>query len=127
MRFAPEIYELKNLANPALGMAGVVGEAISGVMSILYSEKVNMYVALLLLAVAAIAWLVAIGAALKDSSYSSDYSISGIFRAIIMFVLPLIGRLIDVISGIPIVVAGVEISGFYLSQLDEYDIQFCAN
>lgn len=118
MRFAPEIYELKNLANPALGMAGVVGGVISGVMSILYVEKVNMYVALLILAVVALDWLGAIGAALKDGSYSSDYGIRGIFRTTIMFVLPLIGRLIDVIPGISIVVAGVEISGFYLSQLD---------
>ncbi|WP_394557382.1 phage holin family protein [Priestia aryabhattai] len=136
MRFTPEIYELKNLANPALGVAGAVGGVISGTISILYGENINMYVALLLIAVVALDWLGAIGAALKDGSYSSDYGIKGVFRTTIIFVLPLIGRLIDVISGIPIVVAGVEISGFYLfiyfswldlSQLDEYDSQLCTS
>ncbi|MED3814395.1 phage holin family protein [Priestia megaterium] len=97
MRFTPEIYDLKNLANPALGVAGVVGEVISGAISALYEENINMYVA-----------------ALKDGSYSSDYGIRGVFRTTVIFILPLIGRLIDVISGIPIIVAGVEISEFYL-------------
>ncbi len=79
-----------------------------------------MHVVLLLIAVVALNWLGAIGTALKDDSYSSDYGIKGIFRTTIIFVLPLIGRLIDVISGIRIVVAVVEVSGFlfiYLSQL----------
>ncbi|PFJ03211.1 phage holin family protein [Priestia megaterium] len=114
MRYTQEIDDLKNLMNPTLGVAGVVGGTISGAISALYGENVNMYVALLLLAVVALDWLGAIGAALKDGSYSSDYGIRGIFRTTIIFVLPLIGRLIDVTSGIPIVVAGVEISGFYL-------------
>lgn len=115
MRFTLGIYELKNLANPAaLGVAGVVGAAISGVVSILYGENVNMYVALLLLAVVALDWLGVIGAALKDGFYSSDYGIRGVFRTTIIFVLPLIGRLIAVISSIPIVVVGVEISGLLL-------------
>ncbi|MFQ6391330.1 phage holin family protein [Priestia aryabhattai] len=114
MRFTTEFYELRNLATPALGIAGVVGGVISGVISALYGESINMYVALLLIAVVALDWLGAIGAALKDGSYSSDYGIKGVFRTTIIFMLPLIGRLIDVISGIPIVVAGVEISGFYL-------------
>lgn len=114
MRLVPEIYDLKNLANSVLGIAGVVGGVISGAISALYGENINLYVALLLIAVVALDWLGAIGTALKDGSYSSDYGIRGIFRATIIFVLPLIGRLIDINPGIPIVVAGVEISSFYL-------------
>ncbi|MGC3791986.1 phage holin family protein [Priestia aryabhattai] len=114
MGITPEIYDLKNLVNPALGVAGVIGGVISGAISAFYGENINMYVALLLIAVVALDWLGAIGAALKDGSYSSDYGIRGVFRTTIIFLLPLIGRLIDVISGIPIIVAGVEISGFYL-------------
>lgn len=114
MRFTPELFDLRNLASPGFGIAGVIGGTVGGAVSAVYGDKVNMYVALLLMVVVALDWLGAIGAALKDGSYASDYGIRGIFRTTIIFMLPLVGRLIDVISGIPIVIAGVEISGFYL-------------
>lgn len=115
MRFTPEVYDLKNLINPSFSIAGITGGSIGVALSALYGEsRLNMYVALLLMIVVAFDWLGAIGAALKDGSYSSEYGIRGVFRTTIIFMLPLVGRLIDVISGVPIVVAGVEISGFYL-------------
>ncbi|MED3979891.1 hypothetical protein [Priestia megaterium] len=113
MRFSTEIYDLKNLENPALGVAGGRRSNKSFVW-----KECKYACSIASDCCCGFKLVGAIGTALKDDSYSSDYGIKGIFRTTIIFVLPLIGRLIDVISGIRIVVAVVEVSGFlfiYLS------------
>ncbi|MHC8969202.1 phage holin family protein [Priestia aryabhattai] len=115
MKLSAEVFDLKAVINPSFSFAGVAGGSIGMMLSALYgNSQLNMYVALLLIIVVAFDWLGAIGAALKDGSYSSEYGIRGIVRTTIILTLPLVGRLIDVITGTPIVIADVPISGFYL-------------
>ncbi|MGE6895719.1 phage holin family protein [Priestia flexa] len=115
MKFSADIFDLRLLINPSFSFAGLAGGSIGIVLNALYgNSQVNMYIALLLILVVAFDWLGAIGAALKDGSYSSDYGIRGVVRTTVIFTLPLVGRLMDTIVGTPVVIADVPISGFYL-------------
>ena len=115
MKWTPEIFDLRAVINPSFSFAGVAGGSVGVLISTLYGNShLNMYVALLLIAVVAFDWLGAIGAALKDGSYSSEYGIRGVVRTTVILALPLVGRLMDAITGTPIVIADIPISGFYL-------------
>ncbi|MEE6134609.1 phage holin family protein [Priestia sp. FSL W8-0001] len=115
MKFSADIFDLRLLINPSFSFAGIAGGSIGIVLNALYgNSQVNMYIALLLILVVAFDWLGAIGAALKDGSYSSDYGIRGVVRTTVILMLPLVGRLMDTIIGTPVVIADVPISGFYL-------------
>jgi phage-related holin len=114
MKLSAEVFDLKALINPSLSFVGMAGGTIGTFLSMLYgNSQVNMYVALLLLTVVVFDWLGAIGAALKDGSYASEYGIQGVFRTTIILTLPLVGRLLDKLTGTPIVIADVPVSGFY--------------
>jgi len=102
MKLSAEVFDLKDLATPAFSFAGITGGSVGVVLGMIYGDAtINVMAALLLFSIVGLDWAGAIAAAIKDGTYSSEYGKVGIIRTVVILVLPVIGRLMDLVIGTP--------------------------
>ncbi|WP_445506755.1 phage holin family protein [Niallia sp. 03190] len=84
-----------------LGSAGVFFNAIFGVGNLVWIG--------ILAIVTVLDWISGIRAAKKDGTYTSEYGKNGIYRTLVMFILPVLGNFVD-----KALVTTVSINGYTL-------------
>ncbi|MBO1515501.1 phage holin family protein [Metabacillus bambusae] len=67
----------------------------------------------ILLSVTALDWISGISAAKKDGTYTSEYGKAGVFRTLVMFLLPVVGNLIDIALKTSMNISGFEFGIFF--------------
>jgi toxin secretion/phage lysis holin len=83
-----------DLIKPSTVIAGGIGSIAASYLEKFYGGD-RLEIILLLCLVIAMDWLSGIAAARKEKNYSSSYGINGVFRTIVMLILPAVASLLD--------------------------------
>lgn len=100
LRFSLErIFSTANI-QPETGAFASIGLLIGPFIEYLYGDGRGTFIAALSLIIL-IDWISGIAASHKDGTYTSEYGIEGIFRTIVILLLPALGNLLDTIFNTP--------------------------
>ncbi|HFK2719082.1 TPA: phage holin family protein [Escherichia coli] len=88
-----------------LGPAGFILNLFYGVGNLIWIG--------ILFVVTALDWISGVRASKMDGSYTSEYGKDGILRTLVMFLLPVLGNLIDIALGTTMNVQGIEFGIFF--------------
>lgn len=86
--------------NPETGVFAAIGVIIAPVIEYLYGDGSGKVITLLFLVIA-MDWITGIVAANKDGVYTSEYGIEGVFRSIVILLIPAAANYIDQIFDTP--------------------------
>lgn len=100
MRFPVEVFELRQLFNPAVGMAAAIGAVIAPIFNFIYGDG-NMEIMFLLVLLIIMDFIPATANAKRDNVYSSEYGLNGILRALFLLMFPAIANILDSIFAMP--------------------------
>lgn len=99
-RFAWEHLNLKSLATPGNGVAAGIGVVVAPYIELFYGTgRMNLIV--VFFGAITLDWIAGIAAAHKDQVYSSEYGISGVYRTLLILLLPAFFNWLDITFGTP--------------------------
>lgn len=90
-----EIFDFQNLVNFKTGFFSIAGATVCDFLAGIYGGEVRLTVIGLLALTIALDWVGAIGAAIKDKTYASQYGILGVLRTAVIIALPAWANLFD--------------------------------
>lgn len=113
---------MSNLFKGDTAFVAAIGATLGGVVDAIYGANHKIFVLLLFIFIT-YDWVSGIVAAKKDTTYSSQYGISGALRTIVVLSLPAVANLLDVAFNTP----GVIFFGITFGLMYHYWQSFTAN
>lgn len=111
-----ERVERMNILNSIFNDKFEKGAALLGpvgfVLNLFYGVGNLIWIAILLI-VTSLDWISGIAASKKDGTYTSEYGKAGVLRTLVMFLLPVLGNIIDIALGTTMNIQGFEFGIFF--------------